>query len=127
MIACIERGGRITIAPAIFSPTPTARSGEYVNLVNGVWMNTTLFGEMGRSSQDSARLDQRFWNEFWNCIVTNVPSEAAACGLTCTLFLPAYGQCLFTCITSQAVTTAVRCLLTTSLAQSLDNQEREVE
>ena len=126
-IACVERNGQIALAPAIFTSSPTRRSGSYLKLAENLWMNSDPFGSVHRSPQDTARFDQRFWNDFWSCIVISAPSEATACAVTCVYLGPSYVHCLMTCITTQAVTTAVRCFISTSLAQSVGDKDKEVD
>jgi hypothetical protein len=127
IIACIERGGQLAVAPAIFSSSPSKRSGEYRKIADELWMNPVPFGRKSRSSEGAARFDDEFWNDFWNCVVIHIPTEAAACTVSCAFVFSMYPQCLVTCISTQAVTTAVRCFLSTSLAQSIGGKDLKVE
>ncbi len=126
-IACIERDGEISIAPAIFSSSPTHNSGEYRKLADDLWMNPVPFGPKSRSSQDTARFDDKFWNDFWSCIVIHIPAEAGACAVACTLFIPGYMHCVVSCVSAQALTTTVRCLFVSAMAQQSGNKDKNVD
>lgn len=110
MIACIEDGGDLAVAPATFRPSGEARAEGFERLGDGVWMNGDPLGGAYRSPSDAERLDPEFWSRFWNCLIIGAPSAFAGCAMSCTFVAMSYPQCVVICVASQSLATVVRCL-----------------
>lgn len=115
MVACIEDGGELVVAPATFRPSGAARAEGFERVGDGVWMNGDPLGGADRSPSDAERLDPEFWSRFWNCLMIGAPSAFAGCAMSCTFVAMSYPQCVVICVASQSLATVVRCLTSTWL------------
>jgi len=113
LIACIEEGGRLVVAPATFRPSSVSRAEGFERVGDNVWMNSDPLGDAYRSPSDAERLDPELWSRFWDCIMVGAPSAFAGCTISCLFLTMSYPQCIVVCVASQSLATVVRCLITT--------------
>lgn len=63
--------------------------------------------------RSAARFTKWSWEYFWDCLVTNAPGPMVGCAISCAFLIPGYWHCMFSCVTTQAVVTTVKCVIKT--------------
>lgn len=110
VLACFESDGRMTLAPAIFTPDTADRA----EATEGLRVDTTPFPP--GSSEDAERWSPEQWNQFWECMLVRAPGPVTACFSACLFIGPGYFHCALACTVTQSAAAVVHCVIQVSFA-----------